>query len=83
MNLTINNYNGLNLLVTEGTVEETEFKTIADELEKLPATAEKFVLLDCAGIRKLINSSMGISGFINQLLILKSKNVRITLYGCD
>lgn len=83
MNLTINNYNGLNLLIAEGSVEEAGLKMIAKELEKLPSTAEKHVILDCSGIKRLIQNGTGFSGFINHLLYIKSKQACITLFGCD
>lgn len=83
MNLTINNYNGLNLLIAEGSVEEAGLKMIAEELNQIPSTAEKHVILDCSGIKKLIQNGTGFSGFINHLLYIKSKQASITLFGCD
>ena len=83
MNLTIDKYNGLNLLIAEGTVEEESLHKIAEELDKLPSHAVKYVLVDCTGLKKLIHNRIGFSAFINHLLLIKSKQARITLFGCD
>ncbi|GHA56082.1 STAS domain-containing protein [Pontibacter akesuensis] len=83
MNIKIKKLGELNLLLVEGRVEDTGLKEIADSLQELPSSEEKFILLDCADIRKLVFSSIGFSGFINHLLHLRSMRATVTLVGCD
>ena len=83
MNLKIHNYDGLSILIAEGSVEEAGLREMAEALDRLPLAAEKFVLLDCADLTKLIHSSIGFSGFISHLLYYRSKPARVVLLGCD
>lgn len=83
MNLRIDNKHGLHLLQVEGTVKESSLHEIAIELARLPVTEEKYVLLDCGNLRKLIFSSVGFSGFVSHLLHFRSMRATITLIGCD
>jgi anti-anti-sigma regulatory factor len=83
MNLTINNKQGMTLLLAEGSIVEEDLKHISDEIGKLPATQEKYIMLDCIDLKKVIYSSMGFSGLINQLLEYRSRNTKIILFGYD
>ncbi len=81
MNLTITHQQGANLLLAEGTILEADFQLLADEIEKLPFTEDKYVLVDCASIRHLIKNNYGFSGYINNLLHLHAKKTSIILFG--
>ena len=81
MNLTINNKQGMAVLLAEGSIAEEDLQRISDELGKLPATQEKYIMLDCADLKKVIYNSSGFSGLINQLLEYRAKNTKIILFG--
>jgi hypothetical protein len=83
MNLTINNKNGMAILLAEGSIAEKDLKNISKEINKLPATQEKYIMLDCVDLKKVIYSSIGFSGLISQLLEYRSKNAKIILFGYD
>jgi hypothetical protein len=83
MNLTINNKNGMTILLAEGSIAEKDLKRITKEIQKLPATQEKYIMLDCVDLKKVIYSGIGFSGLISQLLEYRSKNAKIILFGYD
>lgn len=83
MNLTINKYDTLTVLLAEGTIEDKDLERLANELQNLPADAEKFILLDCTDLKKLIYNSIGFSGLVSCLLRFRSHHAKIILYGYD
>ncbi|MFT2009805.1 STAS domain-containing protein [Pontibacter sp. 13R65] len=83
MNLIIDNYKGLILMIVEGTIEEAGLKQITNELQKMPSNEDKYLLLDCTGIRKSILKNIGVSGFVSYLLLLRKFNTQLTLIGCS
>jgi anti-anti-sigma regulatory factor len=83
MNLTIKNAQGVALLLAEGSIREQDLKRLSDEIKKLPAAHEKYILLDCMDLKKVIHSSIGFSGLVNQLLDYRAQHAKIILFGYD
>jgi len=83
MEITHKKYEGLNLIIVQGTLNKYADAGINEILLNTPATDELHLWVDCSDIKQIIQVNTSFSDFINYLLQLKHQGVQILLFGLN
>ncbi|WP_018478226.1 STAS domain-containing protein [Pontibacter roseus] len=81
MDITIQTYNGLTVVVAQGLLSESTFSEVNEKVRNAPTENTKQVWLDCTHLHRVQLTQTCFSSFISELLQLRRQGIEVVLFG--